>query len=197
MGSRIQRSVRSWLAVVASVSLLAGLACGGSSEEAEFREASEALAEAQSEADVAREQVEVKRTALESAREALDDAEAELASAEDRVAEARTALARFATDDVVFRAVQLALLETPELADVAIRANVQDGVVSLWGSVGERKLRERAVEVAEAIPGVVAVENHIAVEDAASQGETEVDAPEDELLDDEAVSLDPKRGRLA
>jgi osmotically-inducible protein OsmY len=187
MGPRIHRLRCSWLNVAASASLLACLACGGSSEEAEFRKASEALAEAQSEAGVAREQVDVKRAALESAREALDAAETELASAEDRVAEARSALARFATDDVVFRAVQLALLETPELADVAIRANVQSGVVSLWGSVAERALRDRAVEVAEAIPGVVAVESHIAVEDAAPQDEAGDESPEDEILDDEAV----------
>ncbi len=120
------------------------------------------------------------REQLETAEAELEEALAQLAAAETRVDEARDELAAFATDDVVFRAVQLALLETDDLSDVAIRASVQDGVVTLRGGVENADERDLAVSVAKAIPGVVAVESEIAVAteiDSESEPEPAADAP--------------------
>ena len=167
MTREMRTYVRSFVAASAAAFLL--IACGGDSEEAAFREASEDLAEAQAEAEVARGLVQTRLEALDNAQTQLDEAEAALRDADDRVEEARRALAEFATDDVVFRAVQLALLETPELEDVAIRANVDSGVVSLWGSVASEAIRDRAIAVAKGIPGVVGVQSHIGVEDGADE----------------------------
>ncbi len=173
--------------VLASAAALFAIACGGDSEEAAFREASEDLAEAQAEAEVARGLVQTRIEALDAAQAELEEAEAALRDADDRVDEARQALAEFATDDVVFRAVQLALLETPELGDVAIRANVDSGVVSLWGSVASEAIRDRAIAVAKAIPGVVGVQSHIGVEDGAVEP-APADAEESEEEGAEAPS---------
>jgi len=139
------------------------VACGSDDGEAAFHAASDRLAEAQAEAEVARVAVDQRREDLETAEVALEEAQAQLAATETRVDESRDELAAFATDDVVFRAVQLALLETGELRDVAIRAAVSEGVVTLLGRVDEAEERDLAVEVAKSIPGVVSVESEIEV----------------------------------
>ncbi|MEN8181898.1 MAG: BON domain-containing protein [Myxococcota bacterium] len=47
--------------------------------------------------------------------------------------------------------------------EVAIRADVQRGVVTLTGSAPGREIRERAREIAESVPGVARVENRISL----------------------------------
>lgn len=145
------------------LAIAGAVGCGGDDGEAAFRAASDRLAEAKSEAEVARDAVDQRREELEVAEVALEEAQAQLAATETRVDEARDELAAFATDDVVFRAVQLALLETDELREVAIRASVAQGVVTLLGRVDEAEERDLAVEVAKSIPGVVSVESEIEV----------------------------------
>jgi osmotically-inducible protein OsmY len=59
--------------------------------------------------------------------------------------------------------VQKQLLDDDDLEDVAISARVERGVVTLSGVVSEEKLRERAVKLAESVPGVVSVQDRIQV----------------------------------
>jgi osmotically-inducible protein OsmY len=59
--------------------------------------------------------------------------------------------------------VQKRLLEDGDLSDVAIAARVSNGIVTLSGSVPNAKLRDRALEIARAAPGVGSVESRIEV----------------------------------
>ena len=160
----MQREDKRWnviLALVASVLLAAG--CGGSSQERELADASEALASARARVDGAREKVDDQRQQLEVAKTDVAAAERELREAEKGLREAESRIDLTATDATLFRAVQKRLLDDDDLRDVAIDADVQRGVVTLRGSVPHLDLRERALEIADSIPGVAGVENQISV----------------------------------
>ncbi|MFI5216583.1 MAG: BON domain-containing protein [Candidatus Limnocylindria bacterium] len=59
--------------------------------------------------------------------------------------------------------IQKQLLDDDDLEEVAISARVEHGVVTLSGVVPEAELRERAVKLAESVPGVVSVQDRIQV----------------------------------
>lgn len=153
---------RSQWAAGGLVLVLAALGCGRS-EEAQL----EALGK----------RVDAQRDVVDAAREVVDDrvlavqaSEDELAAAREALREAERELAALqreagsaATDPVLFRLVQLRLLDDTALEDVAIAAAVQGGVVTLNGEVPSTSLRERAARIARSVPGVVSVENRIRI----------------------------------
>lgn len=154
------KSISFAVGIVAATLLLA---CGGSDPEVDLEKASKAAEQTRSAREVAVEKVkqredEVKQaqTRLEEARKALRGIESELAK---RVAK----VDKSATDEVLFRAVQKRLLEDDGLANVAIAAHVNNGLVALTGNVPDAKLSERAVAVAKETPGVQRVDNRIQV----------------------------------
>jgi osmotically-inducible protein OsmY len=100
---------------------------------------------------------------MQQAQERLEEARAALREAESEFAQREAVVSRSATDAVLFRAVQKRLLEDEDLSEVAIAAGVSKGVVTLSGSVPNAKLRDQAVEIARATPGVGRVESRIEV----------------------------------
>lgn len=154
---------------VALATALAALACGGHDPEADLIEASQAVAEARSNAEAARATVEKREAEVEQAKQRLTEARATLREAEQNVARYEESVDRSATDAVLFRTVQKRLLEDGSLEDVAISARVDDGVVTLSGSVPNARLRDRAVEIARKTPGVDRVESRIEVPVAAGK----------------------------
>ena len=66
--------------------------------------------------------------------------------------------------------VQQELLEDDDLEDVAISARVEQGTVTLSGVVPSAELGARAVELAESVPGVVAVQSRIQVAEGKPAG---------------------------
>jgi len=143
---------------IAAVALLAVAACSQSQEE-QFREATERLEEAQAGLDAARERVERKEQKVAAARKELATAREATAEAEERVGAARSRVREVANDEVLFRAVQTRLLT--ELDDVAVDADVRDGVVTLTGQVPDESVREEAADLARSVPGVVDVRNRL------------------------------------
>jgi osmotically-inducible protein OsmY len=139
--------------------VLMGLAACSQSPEEQFREATERLEKAQTELEQAKQRVDRKQEAVDAAREELEAAREGVAEAEDRVREARAKVREVANDEVLFRAVQTRLLT--ELEDVAVDADVQDGVVTLTGQVPNASVREEAAELARSVPGVVEVRNRL------------------------------------
>lgn len=133
--------------------------------------------EAKEELEEARKAVREAEAVVEKRRKALEEAEAMLARAKEREREARARLdaarsevSEEATDAVLFRAVQERLLEDEKLEDVAISAQVSDGVVTLRGEVPAPELRDRAIEIARGVPGVVDVQSQIRVVPASEGG---------------------------
>lgn len=70
------------------------------------------------------------------------------------------------TDDVGIQArVKLALLNDPEISGLRINTEVKRGVVSLYGRVASRALKQRALELASGVKGVQRVEDRLTVVD--------------------------------
>jgi outer membrane murein-binding lipoprotein Lpp len=158
------REFKAWkLGIALALSVLLCAGCGDSSQEQALVEASEDLASARERVQVARNDVGDRRQQVEAAKTELADAERELREAEMGLREAESRIDLTATDAALFRAVQKRLLEDDDLRDVAIDADVQRGSVTLRGSVPDLELRNRAVEIAESVPGVAGVENLISV----------------------------------
>ncbi len=147
------------------LAVLAAGGCGESDREAAFREATEQLGEAEEAVAGAREAVEERAGEAEEARQQLAEAEEELARAEQALAEARARVGLHATDDVLFREVQSRLLEDDLLESLAIAARVEKGIVTLTGEASDPEQRDRAAEIAAAIPGVLDVDNRISLAD--------------------------------
>ncbi len=152
------------LALATTAALLFGAGCGSQTREARLQDAQEHLAQARERLDDARMRLAEREKALEQARQARQEALEAVTEAEGRVAESQAQVQRWATDEVLFRTVQKALLESDALQSVAIRASVSQGVVTLLGEVPDAKLRDRAVAVAKEVPGVVDVRSQITVQ---------------------------------
>jgi hypothetical protein len=135
-------------------------ACGDDAPEQRLEAASEALSDARADADQAREQLaERERKAteeLQEARSALREAESELLSAQQL-------MERRATDVALFRAVQAAMLDAPQLQTAAVEVRVDDGVVTLAGVVQDAEARQRALELARETAGVRDVRDQLDV----------------------------------
>ena len=152
---------------------LALAGCGDTSVEEELVKAEEVLGEVRGDVLDAREAVEAKEGALESARADLEQARAALSEAEAQLTQAESAVDLQATDALLFRGIQRKLLTEDRLEQVAIRVEVNKGVVTLRGSVPDPETREAAIEIAREFPGVASVNDGISVQapDVAAQGD--------------------------
>ena len=123
----------------------------------------------------AREAVEAKEGALERARTDLEQARVALREAEAQLTRAESAVDLQATDALLFRGIQRKLLTEDRLEQVAIRVEVNKGVVTLRGSVPDLETRGAAIEIAREFPGVASVNDGISVQepDVAAQGDDE------------------------
>ena len=149
-----------------SIAVVALLACGSQKPEQRLVEAREKLEETRSVVQDLEERVEEKQEAVRQAEEALAQARKELEQAESELAQARQTTRTRATDVALFRLVQSALLDNEDLEDVAIRAQVKDGVVTLYGEVGDPALAEEALETARSAAGNEDVSSEIQVREA-------------------------------
>lgn len=154
-----------WIPVLACAVL--GLGCAESPEE-DYREAALRVTAAQ-------EGVKEAEAAVAEQRAELEQAQADLAEARDALAEARDALTAAesrvdvaVTDSHLFRAVQQRLLEDRKLEEVAVSAEVEKAIVTLKGRVETPEQRDRAIAVAERVPGVVKVVSRLSVQPSAT-----------------------------
>lgn len=143
------------------------LACGSDPPEEQLAEAREQLGEARAEVKALEARVEARREAVKRAERSLAEARAKLDDAESELAAARKRIDTRATDVALFRSVQRALLENDELDEVAIRAEVNAGVVTLHGEVRTQAQAEAALETARRQPGVGEVRSRIQVRNLA------------------------------
>ncbi len=144
------------------------IGCGEPTQEELLEAATEALEGANLEADEASAALAQREEELAMAQSARDGAAERLREAQRGLAEARTQVGLHATDDLLFRKVQQALLEDAVLADVAVSAKVEDGVVTLSGDVPSEAVRSHATVLAEAVPGVAEVRSLLVVPEPAT-----------------------------
>ena len=98
--------------------------------------------------ETARGLVERREGELKDAMAALEEAREELAAIETELAEARKNVEEAVSDNDLFRTVQQALLEDPDLEAHAISARVKQRVVTLEGTVPEEAIKTRAEAIA-------------------------------------------------
>ena len=149
--------------VLAAASTALLLACGEVSDEERLQEAAVRVADARQAVEEARATVDSRQEILDGAEAALAEAQETLRNVETLLREAESQVDLTATDAVLFRSVQQRLLAEEDLEDVAIRAQVENGIVTLHGSVPLERLRELAVEVSRSVAGVTAVRTEILV----------------------------------
>lgn len=176
-GSRVTGRQGSWrgisgrsVGVLAPLAVIALVACGAEAPERRLAEAREDLEETRDEVQELRARVEEKRGAVQLAEQALQRAREELEQAARNLDQVREKVDVRATDVALFRVVQSALLDSEELENVAIRAEVEDGVVTLHGEVDEPALAEEAVETARSAAGTEEISNQIRIRDGGSSG---------------------------
>ena len=138
-------------------------ACGEPSIEEKLSNAEALLVDARAAVQEAQEQVDETQESLEQAQSDVEAARQELRDAESRLAEVESKVDFRATDALLFRAIQKRLLEADELTDLAIRAEVVRGGVTLHGSVSRPEARDTAIEIAKSVPGVARVDSRIEV----------------------------------
>lgn len=162
---------RSWTGVAAA--LLLGLSvggCGDSSDEEMLSRAEDLLRDAREAVRSARDDVQAKEEGVKSAESELTAARHVLQEAEEGLGQAESQVDLKATDALLFRAIQRKLLEDDRLERLAIRADVNKGVVTLRGSVPDAESRDTAIEVVQSFPGVVSVDSKLEVPAEAEQG---------------------------
>ena len=146
--------------------LLAGLlalSCGGDDEEARLEKLSQELGTLRQGLPEIQSRVAEREATAKAANDALAEARGQLRESERRIAEIQKEVGAHATDPLLFRMVQKALLDDHDLEDVAISARVEHGVVTLSGVVPEARLRDRALKLAEGVPGVLSVQDRIQI----------------------------------
>lgn len=152
------------LAVSASALVaLFATGCGEPSQEELLQAATDALAEAEVEVEEASAELALREEELALAQTGRDQAAQRLRDGERILAESREQVGLHATDGLLFRKVQQALLEDEGLGDAAVSAHVDDGVVTLTGEVPDEATRERANAVARNVPGVAEVKTLLQV----------------------------------
>jgi osmotically-inducible protein OsmY len=166
-----EKMERRWFTRISTALLLVvGLVACGDSDEDRLTQADNVLREAREAVRSARDDVQAKVQGVETAKADLEKAREALATAEQELVAAEGQVDLKATDALLFRAIQRKLLEDDELEDLAIRAQVEKGVVTLYGSVPDGETNETALEIVRRFPGVVAAESQLEVGSVASPG---------------------------
>lgn len=140
-------------------------ACGDpATPEAKLEAAGDALDDARDDTHAARESLADAKERLAAAETELRDARKAMRAAEKRVLSARARVDRRATDVALFRKIQARLLEADSLLQDAVTARVDDGNVTLEGTVAHDAARKTALQIARSTPGVSTVRDHLDVE---------------------------------
>ncbi len=158
------RRLQMGMAALVLSTALAG--CGDTSVEEELVRAEGILRETRGAVLEAHEEVQTREKALETAGVDLNQARRALSEAEAQLAQAESAVDLQATDALLFRGIQRKLLEEERLEQVAIRVEVNKGVVTLHGSVYDPESRTTAIEIARDFPGIASVEDRIDIRTA-------------------------------
>lgn len=135
------------IATIAVMSLGLVGACSKPAPEERLIEVGQDVSDQQSLLESLNEEIAAHEEAIQQLRKNRQRVKAELTTLEER-------LQRRATDLAIFRAAQSALLEEPTLQEAAVLASVEDGVVTLNGSVSSVQEERKAMEIVRAIPGV-------------------------------------------
>lgn len=140
-----------------------------------YQAAAKALEKARADRAEAADAVEARKKALAEQQEKLEQAKQKLAKARERLQQANTHVDQAVSDEVLFRAVQRAVLDSERFPDAAISVGVNDRVVTLTGTVPDKATKQAALEAARKHPGVRELRDELTIRasDSGSQSNSE------------------------
>ena len=143
---------------------LVGTGCGDSTPEEKLADATKELTSATQAKEAAQTTLDQLEQRLADAQAARDKAAEAFEEVRQRWVSAKHAVGEFATDEVLHRQVNRALLEEPDLEGATITASVENRVVTLIGGAPDAEAVALASELANAVPGVAEVVSEVLVE---------------------------------
>ncbi len=141
-----------------------GTGCGEATPEEKLAEATEELTDATHAKEAAQATLDQLEKRLGDAQAARDQAAEAFEEVRQRWQDAKDAVGEFATDEVLHRQVNRALIDEPALEGATITAAVENRVVTLVGGAPDAEAIALAAELADAIPGVAEVVSQVAIE---------------------------------
>lgn len=141
-------------------------ACSRPAPEEQLIEVGEDVSEMQGELAALNAHIDRHMDAIDELRQERQQARSKLMTLEER-------LEKRATDLAIFRAAQRALLDEPTLRDAAVLASVEDGRVTLDGTVASRAQQEKAAELVRSVPGVSSTVVRLRIIDEAADDSNE------------------------
>jgi len=154
MNAKVRTSMTAF--VLAGFALAAG--CSPPAPEERLTEAGSDVTDTRDRIAAINAEIDRHQSAIQNLRKERQNARAALETLEER-------LERRATDLAIFRAAQSALLNDPLLEDSVVVANVDDGVVTLEGTVSSAEKEQKAAEIIGGIPGVDSTVNRLQLVD--------------------------------
>ena len=152
-----------WPIALVVIAAVFALGCGEKSAEELLQDANQELSAAEQTkegAKVALDQLDARLAEVQAGRDKAAEA---YEQARQRWLGAKDAVGEFATDEVLHRQVNRALLEAAELQGSTITAQVEERLVILVGSAADSDAADRAAELARAVPGVAEVISKLAI----------------------------------
>jgi hyperosmotically inducible periplasmic protein len=142
---------------LAAVAALALTACGRDDGQTVGQKVDSAIATTEAKADAAKAEVKQEMAEAKTATQgAADTAAQKMENAADKVA-------AVVDDATVTASVNAELAKDPSLSAIKIDVDTQAGRVALKGSAPDADSRERATRLAQAVKGVVSVDNQLRI----------------------------------
>lgn len=150
-------SSKRWVQLAAASAVLVGLTACGKPDETAGQKLDNAIENSQQAMDQAKDDASRQlNNAADNAREAAAGAADATAAAADKVANTLDAAGTTAR-------VNAALVADPELSALKINVDTKGSTVTLSGTAPNQAAKDRAAQIAQAVDGVTAVENLLAI----------------------------------
>ena len=149
------------LALLAGLAVAGVLGCAEKTPEELLADATQELSKATQVRDAAKASLDQLDKRLADAQEARDTAFEAWEEAVTRWEEANESVGEFATDEVLHHQLNQALLDESGLKSSTIQARVNLRVATLVGTASSQEAIDRAIEIAEGVPGVARVVSQV------------------------------------
>lgn len=156
-GTTVRLFFLSLVVIVATGSITA---CSQSPQE-KYEHANKELQQAQKNRDHAQKEVDEKKEDLAKSQKKLNESGDNLQAAQQKVQQASQAVNKTFSDDLLFRTLQGKLVNKDNFDHSAISVAVHDRVVTLSGTVPDKKTQQRALKIALSQTGVEQVIDHL------------------------------------
>lgn len=157
-------SSKRWVQLAAASAVLVGLTACGKPDETAGQKLDNAIENSQQAMDQAKD--DASRAADEASRQlnnAADNAREAAAGAADATAAAADKVANTLDAAGTTARVNAALVADPELSALKINVDTKGSTVTLSGTAPNQAAKDRAAQIAQAVDGVTAVENLLAI----------------------------------